>query len=383
MREGLIAPGVVDERSIEDVCPDDLKGFVQCHFFAGIGIWSLALRLAGWPDNRAIWTGSCPCQPFSAAGKGNGFADERHLWPAFHWLIDKHRPVTVVGEQVASADGLHWLDLVSSDMEGTGYAFGALDTCAAGFSAPHIRQRLYWLGHSIGARLEGYGGDRPARGRNASQRSIAKASIPVRLADAMSTRRAEWRSRTGIGSPAGVCGAGGMANTYGGSTAQIDKSDDAFDKQWTADRGGAVEPAGAGATGGICGGDDSAGRSGGIRDSSAGRLAVSNGGGRASGGLLAGQGGSVEAAPVDDGHSEDGRAALHPLNYWADADWLLCRDPDGPRFRPVEPGAFPLVDAGAVRNRLAAVRGAGNAINLAQAQGFIEAAIEVIAELGA
>lgn len=65
---GLIAPGDVDTRSITDVRADDLVSYVQCHFFAGIGGWSLALRLAGWPDDRPVWTGSCPCQPFSGAG---------------------------------------------------------------------------------------------------------------------------------------------------------------------------------------------------------------------------------------------------------------------------------------------------------------------------
>ena len=44
---GEIADGEVDTRSIEDVTPNDLKGFTQCHFFAGIGGWSYALRLAG------------------------------------------------------------------------------------------------------------------------------------------------------------------------------------------------------------------------------------------------------------------------------------------------------------------------------------------------
>lgn len=65
IRSGHIAPGEVDTRSIEDVRPKDLDGFTQCHFFAGIGVWSYALRNAGWSDSRPVWTGSCPCQPFS------------------------------------------------------------------------------------------------------------------------------------------------------------------------------------------------------------------------------------------------------------------------------------------------------------------------------
>ncbi|MEQ2025371.1 DNA cytosine methyltransferase [Xenorhabdus szentirmaii] len=145
---GHIAPGDVDERSIEDVRPDELRGYRQCHFFAGIGVWSYALRCAGWPDDKPVWTGSCPCQPFSSAGKGAGFTDERHLWPAFFHLIEQCRPGVVFGEQVASKDGLHWLDLVQTDLEGTGYTSAAVDLCAAGVGAPHIRQRLYWMGHT-------------------------------------------------------------------------------------------------------------------------------------------------------------------------------------------------------------------------------------------
>lgn len=142
---GAIAPGDVDERDIADVDSDDLAGFCQCHFFAGIGVWSYALRLAGWPDDRPVWTGSCPCQPFSSAGKRAGLSDKRHLWPEFSRLIRECRPATVFGEQVASKDGLAWLDLVQNSLESAGYACGALDTCAAGVGAPHIRQRLYWV----------------------------------------------------------------------------------------------------------------------------------------------------------------------------------------------------------------------------------------------
>lgn len=145
---GHIAPGDVDERSIVDVQPDDLKGYNQCHFFAGIGGWSVAARLAGWPDDTALWTGSCPCQPFSDAGKGHAFTDERHLWPAFFALIRAVRPPVVMGEQVASQAGLAWFDDVHLDLESEGYAIRAADLCAAGVGAPHIRQRLYWVAHT-------------------------------------------------------------------------------------------------------------------------------------------------------------------------------------------------------------------------------------------
>lgn len=146
--DNLIAPGDVDERSIEDVRPSDLDGYTQCHFFAGIGGWSYALRLAGWPDDRPVWTGSCPCQPLSSAGKQKGHDDERHLWPSFYELIAECRPPTVFGEQVASKLGREWLAGVRADLEDARYAVGAADLCAAGVGAPHIRQRLFWVADS-------------------------------------------------------------------------------------------------------------------------------------------------------------------------------------------------------------------------------------------
>ncbi|EBR0084932.1 DNA cytosine methyltransferase [Salmonella enterica subsp. enterica serovar Wangata] len=142
---GHIAPGVVDTRSIEEVTANDLKGFTQCHFFAGIGVWSYALRCAGWPDDRPVWTGSCPCQPFSACGKKKGKSDKRHLFPVWFRLISQCKPGVIFGEQVASNDGLDWFDDVQNNLENAEYAFAGFDLCAAGFGAPHIRQRLYWV----------------------------------------------------------------------------------------------------------------------------------------------------------------------------------------------------------------------------------------------
>lgn len=145
MDAGVLPPGHIDTRSIEDVTPNDLAGYDQCHFFAGLGGWIYALDLAGWPRDRPVWTGSCPCQPFSAAGKGAGFADERHLWPAWQHLIAQRKPATVFGEQVAAAIGHGWLDGVVSDMEGLGYACGAAVLQASSANAPHRRERLWFV----------------------------------------------------------------------------------------------------------------------------------------------------------------------------------------------------------------------------------------------
>lgn len=146
--DGSLPAGDVDTRSIEDVCPDDLRGYVSCHFFAGIGGWPLALRQAGWPDDRPVWTGSCPCQPWSQAGDGKGFEDERDLWPEFHRLIGQRRPPVVFGEQVTGPRADPWVDAVQADVEALEYAFGAVPFAAAGVGSPQKRHRLYWVAHA-------------------------------------------------------------------------------------------------------------------------------------------------------------------------------------------------------------------------------------------
>ena len=183
MAAGRIPEGCVDTRSIVDVQPEDLAVFTQCHFFAGIAGWPLALALAGWPADRPVWTGSCPCQPFSVAGKRKGNSDERHLWPYFYKLISERKPDTCFGEQVASKDGREWLSGVRTDLETVGYVVGAADLCAASAGAPHIRQRLYWVADASISRLhDGDAGDENKEtlaaqiGRKTGVRDISDAS---------------------------------------------------------------------------------------------------------------------------------------------------------------------------------------------------------------
>ena len=140
---GEIAPGHVDTRSIVDVTVDDIQGYTQHHWFAGIGVWSYALRQAGWSDSRSIWTASLPCQPFSVAGTQKGKADDRHLLPHFIRLFVQYRPDRAVGEQVPGAIKQGWLDDLYDEMEQEDYAVGSVVLTAAHPSKNLLGGRLH------------------------------------------------------------------------------------------------------------------------------------------------------------------------------------------------------------------------------------------------
>jgi DNA (cytosine-5)-methyltransferase 1 len=203
----LIAPGDVDERSIAEVQPDDVRNYTQVHFFAGIGGWGAALRIAGWPDDRPVWTGSCPCQPFSCAGKRKGDSDPRNLWPDMFRLIRECRPDTIFGEQVASAIGHGWLDRVCADLEAEGYAVGTVVLGAHSVGAPHIRQRLFWVADAgsrarernagaVPATEARIGGARGVDGNLSNRFANGGGPQSGSLADSPATR-CGWRQDTG------------------------------------------------------------------------------------------------------------------------------------------------------------------------------------------
>ncbi|RQM39138.1 DNA cytosine methyltransferase [Erwinia psidii] len=315
---GHIAPGVVDERSITEVTPDDVKGFTQCHFFAGIGVWSYALRCAGWPDNRPVWTGSCPCQPFSACGKRQGKNDERHFFPVWFRLISECQPDVIFGEQVAGTDGLDWLDDVQNNMENAEYAFAAFDLCAAGFGAPHIRQRLFWVADAdreqCQKRLSG-----PSEGYS---QNVSGAAIE----------------------PTGLCLSGGLEHpdSYG----------------WE---------------GRLCGRQNSQREdfNGSVGCDGTTRGLANTNNDRQQSGCRDGSG----CKPPIKGHNSGRRGAADLLNavsgFWGSADWLFCHDG---KWRPVKPGIKPLVDGFA--GRVGQLRAYGNAIVAPVAEAFITAYLD-------
>lgn len=332
---GLIADGDVAECSITDVIPSDLSRYRQVHLFAGIGVWSYSLRRAGIPDTTNVWTFSEPCQPFSDAGKGLGFADERYLRPFVNHLIEQCRPAICLGEQVASNDGLGWLDIVQADMERAGYACGALDTCSAGVGAPQIRQRLRicatseeWMAYPEEQRQSRLYGE----SRNRASVELERSSVACGMVHA---------ERTGLEGLGRYVGDGNQSGRVDAIT-----------------NGSVAAPGSVGRMANAA----SSGR--GKERADAGR---SLDGSRTQG--VAER--SLHGSTLGIGHNS-GRPG--PTNgHWSDADWLFCRDGF---WRPVEPGTFPLANGAA--SRMGRLRAYGNAVDAEATTAFCRAAGEVL-----
>ena len=355
IKAGHIADGIVDERSIEDVCPSDLREFTQCHFFAGIGVWSRALRLARWPDDRRVWTGSCPCQPFSAAGKGAGFADERHLWPALNHLILQCRPPIVLGEQVASSDAGPWLDLVQTDVEAMGYAFGAVAFPAASVGAPHIRDRTYWVADAGCTRGKRWQDACGLDGNETAQREQNSSDDQPCGSNGVVGNTHDARPQ-GLGGDGHINGAQGWADAgrHSRSPSVVAGGMGEPESNRPKMRGHVHR--------GLSGqGFDQGCDIGGLAD------AEQHGHRRETepANHIGAQ--TNRSADQHGGHSDALASRPSPTNgHWSAADWLLCRDG---KWRPVEPGTFPL--AHGATGRVGRLRAYGNAIVAQAAQAFI------------
>jgi DNA (cytosine-5)-methyltransferase 1 len=335
---GLIPAGDVDTRSITEVSPDEIAHYTQCHFFAGIGGWSLALELAGWPATRPVWTGSCPCQPFSSAGQGKGGGDDRHLWPVFRRLVAKLHPERVFGEQVAQAIGFNWLDGVSADLEADGYAVGAAVLGAHSVGAPHIRQRLYWVADAKREGLErlarnGDDGNQPGRVGAQSIGHAAAGSKSLWLANSTGRQRQQRIRPQGnvIQRPADDGTTGGVDNA-----AMPRLQPEGQRAELREQRSGECVPSEGCAN--VWMGDASGGGCGVLRD---------------------------EAQPGSGGYTLG--------SSWARFEVVHCRDGKARRF---EPGSFPLADG--LPGRVGLLRGYGNAIVPQTAAEFIMACDEIL-----
>lgn len=356
IKHGHLPDGIVDERSITEVEPGDLKGFRQWHFFAGIGGWPLALRLAGWPVDAEVCTGSPPCQPFSVAGKQGGRDDPRHLAPAFLDLLAELRPRALFGEQVSAAVSKHqWLDALLIELEEEGYTGGTAVLPACSVGAPHKRDRIF-----IGAFLDGMAD----HNGHYDQRAFRGGDGAPQGATSRDGQRVPLSGELGRASP-DVCN---MANPG------------REQREWGSGRTDWVEHDGedAGRVEGHCittgGGEDGVR---GVADPYGERLQRERPDGDPKGwerpyirpiGLRDGAR-RADTLPVcrfcDNtgwfyGDRSLGRCVCrtHSDNsYWDSVDWLGCRDG---KFRPVRPGTFPL--ANGVPARVVRLRGYGNAI---------------------
>lgn len=342
----LINKGFVDERDIRDVIPAEILGYDRTHFFAGIGVWDHALKLAGW-GKRSVWTGSCPCQPFSAAGRREGFADERHLWPAWFHIISQCKPDVVFGEQVESRDGKAWLDLVWTDLEALGYAVGAVVFPAASVGAPHGRHRIYWVADAQGA------GGWPDPG------TVRSGEIERIRSEERQDERGAGQQTGRIGDSVSVGGLAKPSRVRPGETS-LGRGDCTGKVE-----GRVIVPGRYGDTG-VLADSGSEGREQERADRIRGRL---------------GSGPEkLDKRPEYGGPCGDEDRPGPTAGFWGNADWIKCRDVDTRsgafRWRAVEPGSFPLVDGSPAR--VVRLRGYGDGIVAQQAEAFIRAYIDLI-----
>lgn len=365
IKVGAIAPGDVDERSIVDVRGGELTGYTQCHFFAGGGFWSYALRQAGWPDDRPVDTGSCPCPSFSEAGKGLGFDDDRHLWPEWYSIIRKRRPPVLFGEQSHAAIGFGWLDLVCGNLEAEGYAVAPSVLGAHSVGAPHRRQRLYFCAdtdepRSQERRAEGISADR--HGSDARHRS----GPPELRATGHGPNPDGWQPGNGglqrsgeLGLFAQDCGAGGTSDSQcdGGRSKFTGRKSDrraAEGRHCEAGNGGDPHLPGAARFGPDGGEIEAEGR---LRSGS-----------EHPGFALRPWRGLGWLDPVK---TQSAAITGATRGFWADCDWWGGTDE---KYRPIKPGIFPLAQR--YPGRVGLLRLAGDAICIPLAVAFIRSYIE-------
>lgn len=109
-------------------------------------------------ESPFLLTGGFPCQPFSAAGVRRGTNDERYLWPAMLEVIRYCQPTWVIAENVGGL--LTWeeglvFEQVCSDLESAGYEVQPFIIPAAAVGAPHRRDRIWFVAHSLDSRPSG------------------------------------------------------------------------------------------------------------------------------------------------------------------------------------------------------------------------------------
>jgi len=355
IREGLIPEGEIDNRSIVDVEPSDLKDFTQCHFFAGIGGWAYAARLAGWRDDRPMWTGSPPCQPFSVAGKQKGTDDERHLWPVWFRLVRECRPPIIFGEQVAAAIRQGWLDSLQEDLEAENYACAAAVLPASGIGALHKRDRLWIVAYASGSGRQGWSGSECSEQREIRQNGALCSSDRGCIAVANSNDIGhQWHERAGREAERRAEYAGIAV----GSVAVTDSSDRRpIEESEQSQRDTRREPDGnSGVINTPAYANDCSRAMGNTEHSGSHDSEERRGNEEAGSGSAQGQDIPVQSQGAS-GCAESGDICGN--GFWNEVQAVQCKD-GKVRAIPTEPEIFPL--ANGISNRVGILRGAGNAI---------------------
>lgn len=118
----------------------------------------LEINLDEYENQIDIMAGGFPCQAFSFAGKGLGFADTRGtLFYEYARLIDQVKPRLVIGENVKGLlnhDEGRTLSVIVSELENLGYRVAYKVMRAQFLDVPQKRERLFIFGVRSGVDSE-------------------------------------------------------------------------------------------------------------------------------------------------------------------------------------------------------------------------------------
>lgn len=128
-----------------------------------------------WRGKIDVLTGGFPCQPFSVAGQRKGQEDDRYLWPEMLRAIREIRPSWIIGENVGGIISMvqpgcetevehqaalfeetdketileqeYVVETVCRDLEQEGYSVQPIVIPACAVSAPHRRDRIFFIAY--------------------------------------------------------------------------------------------------------------------------------------------------------------------------------------------------------------------------------------------
>lgn len=171
MALGLERTGGFRIRSFCEI--DPFRSRVLAKHWPGLPIHGDVFTLRGRDLPKADWLiGGPPCHRTSIAAAIHGYWTGETLWPEMRRIAKETRPRGIIVEQPAKHK--LWIATVHRHLEELGYEVSRFLVEASDAGAPHTRERIFFIAHRLGSRLQISGASGPSQVRKAARSSVAR-----------------------------------------------------------------------------------------------------------------------------------------------------------------------------------------------------------------